>query len=128
MAVRAVMADYRVALTGTPVENHVGDLWSIMDFLNPDFLGTQEQFRRDFLVPIQAHRDPDAVEKLAPHHQAVHPAPAQDRPRDHLRPARQARDEGVLHAHAASRARSTSRSSRRRSASSRTPRASSGAA
>ena len=65
MAVRAVMADYRAALTGTPVENHVGDLWSIMDFLNPDFLGTQEQFRRDFLVPIQAHRDPDAVEKLA---------------------------------------------------------------
>jgi SNF2 family DNA or RNA helicase len=65
MAVRAVMSDYRAALTGTPVENHVGDLWSIMDFLNPDFLGTQEQFRRDFLVPIQAHRDPDAVEKLA---------------------------------------------------------------
>src|SRR5206468_5042677 len=60
-----VMADYRAALTGTPVENHVGDLWSIMDFLNPDFLGSQEQFRRDFLVPIQAHRDPDAVEKLA---------------------------------------------------------------
>jgi len=65
MAVRAVMSDYRAALTGTPVENHVGDLWSIMDFLNPDFLGSQEQFRRDFLVPIQAHRDPDAVEKLA---------------------------------------------------------------
>jgi len=42
--VRAVPADYRAALTGTPVENHVGDLWSIMDFLNPDFLGTQEQF------------------------------------------------------------------------------------
>ncbi len=65
MAVRAVMADYRAALTGTPVENHVGDLWSIMDFLNPDFLGSQEQFRRDFLVPIQAHRDPDAVAQLA---------------------------------------------------------------
>ncbi len=65
MAVRAVMSDYRIALTGTPVENHVGDLWSIMDFLNPEFLGTQEQFRREFLVPIQAYRDPDAVEQLS---------------------------------------------------------------
>ena len=64
-AVRRIVADYRAALTGTPVENHVGDLWSIMDFLNPEFLGTQEQFRRDFLVPIQAHRDPDAVAQLA---------------------------------------------------------------
>jgi SNF2 family DNA or RNA helicase len=65
LAVRRIVADYRAALTGTPVENHVGDLWSIMDFLNPEFLGTQEQFRRDFLVPIQAHRDPDAVAQLA---------------------------------------------------------------
>ncbi|MGI9591922.1 MAG: DEAD/DEAH box helicase, partial [Myxococcota bacterium] len=64
-AVRAVVADYRAALTGTPVENHVGDLWSIMDFLNPEFLGSKEQFKREFLVPIQAHRDPDAIEKLA---------------------------------------------------------------
>ena len=59
-AVRTILADYRMALTGTPVENHVGDLWSIMDFLNPDFLGTQEQFKRSFFVPIQAHRDTDA--------------------------------------------------------------------
>ena len=65
LAVRAVMADYRVALTGTPVENHVGDLWSILDFLNPGFLGSQEQFKREFLVPIQAYRDPDAVAQLA---------------------------------------------------------------
>ena len=64
-AVRALVADYRAALTGTPVENHVGDLWSIMDFLNPEFLGTREQFKREFLVPIQAHRDPDAIEKLS---------------------------------------------------------------
>ena len=34
-AARALKADYRIALTGTPVENHVGDLWSIMEFLNP---------------------------------------------------------------------------------------------
>ena len=65
MSVRAIMADYRVALTGTPVENHVGDLWSIMDFLNPDFLGSREQFKREFLVPIQAHRDPDVIAQLS---------------------------------------------------------------
>ena len=42
-------ADYRIALTGTPVENHVGDLWSIMEFLNPGFLGTQAEFKRRLL-------------------------------------------------------------------------------
>ena len=55
-AVRALAADYRVALTGTPVENHVGDLWAIMDFLNPGLLGTEEQFKRSFFVPIQPLR------------------------------------------------------------------------
>ena len=39
-AARALEADYRIALTGTPVENNVGDLWSIMEFLNPGFLGS----------------------------------------------------------------------------------------
>ncbi len=63
-AARSVDADYRVALTGTPVENHVGDLWSIMDFLNPGFLGTQDEFKRAFLVPIQTNRDPVAADRL----------------------------------------------------------------
>ena len=53
-AARALTADYRIALTGTPVENHVGDLWSIMEFLNPGLLGTQAEFQRRFFVPIQA--------------------------------------------------------------------------
>ena len=74
----------------------------------------RSEFRRDFLVPIQAHRDPDAVEKLAHITKPFILRRLEDRPRDHLRPARQARDEGVLHADAASRARSTSRSSTRR--------------
>jgi SNF2 family DNA or RNA helicase len=63
-AARALPADYRVALTGTPVENHVGDLWSIMEFLNPGFLGGQAEFRRRFFVPIHAHRDPEAAGRL----------------------------------------------------------------
>jgi len=63
-AARALPADYRVALTGTPVENNVGDLWSIMEFLNPGLLGTQTEFRKSFFVPIQANRDPDAAQRL----------------------------------------------------------------
>ena len=63
-AVRALQPDYRLALTGTPVENNVGDLWSIMEFLNPGFLGTQSDFKRTFFIPIQSSRDPEAVKKL----------------------------------------------------------------
>lgn len=63
-AVRSLEAEYRLALTGTPVENNVGDLWSIMEFLNPGFLGTREEFRRKFFVPIQAKQDADAAERL----------------------------------------------------------------
>jgi SNF2 family DNA or RNA helicase len=63
-AARALKADYRVALTGTPVENNVGDLWSIMEFLNPGFLGNQTEFKRKFFVPIQAGRDLAAAERL----------------------------------------------------------------
>lgn len=63
-AARSLKADYRIALTGTPVENNVGDLWSIMEFLNPGFLGSQAEFKRKFFVPIQAERDPEAVERL----------------------------------------------------------------
>lgn len=63
-AARAFKGDYRIALTGTPVENNIGDLWSIMEFLNSGFLGTQTEFKKRFFVPIQAGRDPEAVEQL----------------------------------------------------------------
>jgi SNF2 family DNA or RNA helicase len=63
-AARALDSDYRIALTGTPVENNVGDLWSIMEFLNPGFLGSQSEFRRSFFIPIQANRNPEAAERL----------------------------------------------------------------
>ena len=63
-AARSLKADSKIALTGTPVENHVGDLWSIMEFLNPGLLGTQAEFKRAFHVPIQVRRDPEASERL----------------------------------------------------------------
>jgi superfamily II DNA or RNA helicase len=45
-AAKALRAKARIALTGTPVENHLGDLWSIFDFINPGLLGTARQFSR----------------------------------------------------------------------------------
>jgi hypothetical protein len=63
-AARALSGGFRLALTGTPVENNVGDLWSIMEFLNPGFLGSQTAFKRSFFIPIQANRDPEATQRL----------------------------------------------------------------
>ena len=53
-AARSIPADWHLALTGTPVENHVGDMWSIMEFLLPGLLPNRTRFAREFLRPIQA--------------------------------------------------------------------------
>jgi len=53
VAARALTSGYRIALTGTPVENNVGDLWSLMEFLNPGLLGNRAEFKRKFFLPIQ---------------------------------------------------------------------------
>ena len=64
VAARSLSGDYRIALTGTPLENHVGDIWSIMDFLNPGLLGKRSRFRERFYRPIQTDTDPDARRTL----------------------------------------------------------------
>lgn len=61
---RSIRADWRIALTGTPVENNVGDLWSIMEFLNPGHLGTQTGFKEKFFIPIQVLRNEEASQSL----------------------------------------------------------------
>ncbi|HEY3992585.1 MAG TPA: DEAD/DEAH box helicase [Ktedonobacteraceae bacterium] len=48
---------HRLALTGTPVENRLRDLWSIFNFLNPGYLGKEAQFRKTFELPIQKEND-----------------------------------------------------------------------
>ena len=63
-AARSLPAAHRIALTGTPVENNIGDLWAIMEFLNPGFLGSQAAFKRTFFVPIQVQRDAEASDRL----------------------------------------------------------------
>ncbi|MEM8757261.1 MAG: DEAD/DEAH box helicase, partial [Planctomycetota bacterium] len=63
-AVRSIPADRRVALTGTPVENRLSELWSIMDFLNPGYLGPAATFRKKFAVPIERYRDENRGRQL----------------------------------------------------------------
>ncbi|MCX6700137.1 MAG: DEAD/DEAH box helicase [Methanomicrobiales archaeon] len=63
-AVRSIHADRRVALTGTPVENRLLELWSIMDFLNPGYLGTQHAFQSRYVSRIEQEKDPGAIKEL----------------------------------------------------------------
>jgi superfamily II DNA or RNA helicase len=64
-AVHALQADFRLALTGTPVENRVGELWSLFRTIAPGLLGSWEQFRDRFGTPIERHSDPGARQALA---------------------------------------------------------------
>ena len=63
-AIRSIKSRHRVALTGTPVENRLTELWSIMEFCLPGFLGPQGEFRRRFAIPIERHRDERRGERL----------------------------------------------------------------
>jgi SNF2 family DNA or RNA helicase len=57
-AVLKLKAGHRLALTGTPVENRLTDLWSIFNFANPGYLDTQARFRKRFELPVQRDNDP----------------------------------------------------------------------
>ncbi|MDM8559350.1 DEAD/DEAH box helicase [Candidatus Parabeggiatoa sp. HSG14] len=59
-AILKLKTSHRLALTGTPIENRLLDLWSIFNFLNPGYLGKESQFRKSFEMPIQ--RDNDRVQ------------------------------------------------------------------
>ena len=63
-AVRELKAGFRIALTGTPVENRLSELWSILDFLNPGYLGNQQFFQRRFAMPIEKFGDRDSLQTL----------------------------------------------------------------
>ncbi|MEV6981371.1 DEAD/DEAH box helicase [Sphaerisporangium sp. NPDC051017] len=63
-AVRSIPARTRLALTGTPVENHLAELWSIMEFCNPGLLGPAKRFRDRYQEPIEARGDEQAARAL----------------------------------------------------------------
>ncbi|HEY0828975.1 MAG TPA: DEAD/DEAH box helicase [Bacilli bacterium] len=63
-SIRKFKANHYIALTGTPVENRLSELWSILDFLNPDYLNSKEDFTRRFAVPIERNQDPELTVKL----------------------------------------------------------------
>ena len=63
-ALRRLDARRRLAMTGTPIENRLDELWAIMDIVNPGLLGSRERFQRTFARPIEAYGDESALERL----------------------------------------------------------------
>lgn len=63
-AIRKLKGRHKIALTGTPIENRLNELWSIFHFLNPGYLGSQTEFQRRFATPIEKNGDQQATEKL----------------------------------------------------------------
>ncbi|AHH95848.1 DEAD/DEAH box helicase [Kutzneria albida] len=63
-AIRALPARNRIALTGTPVENRLAELWSVLDFVNPGMLGSVHTFRARYGVPVERFADAEAATRL----------------------------------------------------------------
>jgi hypothetical protein len=63
-AARGLRGSQRFALTGTPVENRLAELWSILEFANPGLLGPLEKFRREFALPIERHGNDEVAGRL----------------------------------------------------------------
>ncbi|HCO49198.1 MAG TPA: hypothetical protein DIT55_07175, partial [Spirochaetaceae bacterium] len=63
-ALKLVKSSRRLALSGTPVENHLGELWSIFDFVLPGYLRTLDRFARDYRKPIEVEKSAEQVARL----------------------------------------------------------------
>lgn len=64
-AARALNAEHRLCLTGTPMENHLGELWSLIDFLQPGMLGEERDFQRQYRTAIEKNNDRDRALSLS---------------------------------------------------------------
>jgi len=64
-AVRLIKTRHRLCLTGTPMENHLGELWALFDFAMPGFLGPKEYFNKSFRQPIEKHGDQTVAQRLS---------------------------------------------------------------
>lgn len=69
-AVKAIKANMKVAMTGTPVENRLSELWSIFDFINKGYLGTITDFSKNYSMPIEKFKETQRAQKLK---QAISP-------------------------------------------------------
>ncbi len=63
--IRDLKTKHRFCLTGTPMENHLGELWSLMTFVNPGYLGDKSGFSRNWRTPIEKHSDSERSDILA---------------------------------------------------------------
>lgn len=63
-AVKQIKADTKIAMTGTPVENKLTELWSIFDFINRGYLGTIRDFQKSYAIPIEKFKQSNRAEKL----------------------------------------------------------------
>ncbi len=63
-AAMALKADFKMITTGTPIENHLGELWNLFQFINPGLLGSLDQFNHRFANPIEANNDRQAQRRL----------------------------------------------------------------
>ncbi|MDS3859987.1 SNF2-related protein [Thermosynechococcaceae cyanobacterium BACA0444] len=63
-AVRELQTSFRIALTGTPLENRLTELWSILDFLHPGYLGNKPYFQKRYAIPIERYGDTTSLEAL----------------------------------------------------------------
>lgn len=64
LAAKEIDTPHRLCLTGTPMENHLGELWSLFDFLMPGFLGNRKQFTQHYRTPIEKHNDTEKQARL----------------------------------------------------------------
>lgn len=63
-AIQELPSQYKLSLSGTPIENSLSDLWSQMQFINPDILGSYSFFKKHFQLPIERHHDETLLEEL----------------------------------------------------------------
>ena len=62
--VMKLQAKHRIILTGTPVQNHLGELWNLYQFANPGLLGSHEQFRQKYIIPIELQENKERSRQL----------------------------------------------------------------
>lgn len=63
-AAMSLTADFRMIMTGTPIENHLGELWNLFQFINPGLLGSIEQYHQQFALPIERDHNRDVRQQL----------------------------------------------------------------